>query len=225
MATQMTPQMLARLTAEHFNVDQAEALKVWSKVIEEQPKQFSSKAAENLYKELKPTGIVATGRGGKISIDDVRAAAGIETKRKAPSEFSHHTAKTLAVTKGLTPSDFPDEKRTGTGTQSPLASGCAKRITISDVRRLMVEKEIADQDDTNALFTSPGVAKAARDAGLSPSDFAIKSGKISKADVESLKQLRTPKPVVATEENFEELEEEEEDLEEEDLEEEEDSLI
>jgi hypothetical protein len=193
MAMNLTPTMLARLTAEHFGVEASEALKVWTSVIESQPKQFASKAAEKLFNELKPSGVVPTGRGGKISMDDVRAAAGIETKSKAPSEFSHNTAKTLADTKGLTDDDFPDSKRSGNGTQSPLASGCSKRITIADVRRMMVEKGLADQSDADALFTSPGVAKAAREAGLSPSDFTVKGGKISKADVESLKQDRVTK--------------------------------
>ena len=198
--------MLARLTAENFGVDEAEALKVWKKAIEAQPKTFASKAAEKLFDELgKPIGIVPTGRGGKISADDVRAAAGVETKRKAPSEFSHHTAKTLAAEKGLTPADFPDSKRSGKGTQSPLASGCSNRIAISDVRRVLAEKGLADQSDMDALFTSPGVAKAAREAGLSPSDFATKAGKISKSDVDSLIQLRTTDVEPPTE-DFAELE-------------------
>jgi len=204
MALNLTPKMLARLTVEHFGADADEALKVWTSVIESQPKQFASKAAEKLFGELgNPSGVVPTGRGGKISADDVRAAAGVETKRKAPSEFSHHTAKTLADEKGLTAEDFPDSKRSGNGTQSPLASGCSNRINVADVRRVMVEKGLADESDANALFTSPGVAKAARDAGLSPSDFELKGGKISKADVESLKQARV---AVKPDEDFTELE-------------------
>jgi len=203
----MTPQMLARFMEENFDgVEFDDALSKLTAFLDSQPKKFASKAAEKLYEELgRPTGIVATGRAGAIGIDDVRAAAGVETKRKAPSEFSHHTAQKKAIEAGLSASDFPDSKRSGTGTQTPLASGCAKRITIADVRRMMIEKGLADQDDVNSLFTSPGVAKAARAAGLSPSDFAVR-GSISKADVDEMKARRMAK--VEEKNDFEEIEEE-----------------
>lgn len=203
----LTPEILARLSVDHFGADYADALAKWSASLDAQPKTFASKAAEKLYNELKPSGVRATGRGGKISIDDVRAAAGLETKRKAPSEFSHPSALELAQKHGLTSADFSDASRTGNPTQSPLASGCVNRITISDVRRTMVARGLGDSDVAASLFTSPGVAKAAREAGLSPSDFAVKAGKISKADVtaaiQAQKMASEPNPFAAIEETQE----------------------
>lgn len=205
----LTAEVLAKFCASEFDVDYASALSAARKFMSSQPLEFSSKKAEKLYDELKTKINVeklrATGKGGKLTTDDIRSAAGEETKRKAPSEFSHHSARELAEKEGLTPSDFPEEKRSGKPIESPLSSGCTKRITVADVRQMMIALGNTDETVALSLFTSPGVYKAAKDAGLSPSAFNV-SGKISKADVTAAIQAKKMESAVNPFEVIEETE-------------------
>lgn len=131
-----------------------------------------------------PDNVRGTGPNGKVKMDDVRRALGVETKSRTPDEFASSQAKDLAKENGLSAADFPDEIRTGSPTKAPLASGCRNRISILDVRAA-ISKKGNHSEDTN-LFSSPAAAQLAGENDLSPSDFDIKGRKITKKDIKEL---------------------------------------
>lgn len=207
----LTPETLAKLSVDFFGAEMEDALTKWKSYFSRRPINFASKVAEAEYKQYLAEGltmspIVATGRNGKVGVDDVRAAFGVQTKRKAPREWSSPAAQTEMLRHGLTPEDFPEDARTGTPIQTPLASGCTHRITIKDVRQLLIARGQADDSIAETFFTSPGVFRRAKENGLSPSDFGQRDGTISKAEVDVMIEARKPKKAVKT---FEEAVEDE----------------
>lgn len=92
---------------------------------------FASKTARELAKEkgLKASKIKATGKNGKITVDDVRIAAGEEPKKKVENLFASTAGKKLAEEHGLTQDNFEESEKTG----NPRKSGSIT-ITIEDVK-------------------------------------------------------------------------------------------
>lgn len=151
--------------------------------------RFTNKFTEGLYEDNKDNFVNelrGTGSDGKVTADDVRRAMGEETKSRTPDEFASTSARELADSYGFTSDDFDDNLRHGSKTKAPLASGHSNRINIDDVRALAVSRGVAKDTDVNGLFSSPGVAKFARENNLSPSDFDIKDRKIKREDVKEL---------------------------------------
>jgi len=86
-------------------------------------------AAKKLAEELKVDITKITPSGSKISVDDIREAAGQKRKAKKTDLFTPK-ARDLAKENDLKESDFKESERTG----NPRKSG-EKTITIQDVNR------------------------------------------------------------------------------------------
>lgn len=172
---------LAKFIAENTEYDENILLDALNKYNE--PRKFSNKNVEAYFEENdSPENVVATGKKGLITLNDIKRALGIEVKKKTPSEWVSADARKLAEQYELASEDFSEEDRSGNSIKSPLQSGCEHRITISDVRARLLKDGIEDVEDK--FYTTKGVAKLAKDSGLSPSDFNnIKGRKIKEGEV------------------------------------------
>lgn len=177
----MNATTLANFLAAELKVEPSVMLAAVTKFQAQLPRVFSSKKAEKFFAENGSPANVVASSNGKVTMDDIRTAVGIETKSKLPSEWVSAAASDLAAAKGLKLSDFPETARSGSTVKKALASGCIHRISIQDVRKIMLEN--GDVTVAATFFSSPGVHEAAVAAGLSPSDFAVSGRKIKKDDV------------------------------------------
>ena len=146
---------------------------------------FTNKGVQQFWEENGEPEVLGSGPNGKVKMDDVRRAIGVETKTRTPDEFASNSARELAEEYGFSYKDFSEDLRSGSSTKTPLASGLLKRISVLDVRNLAVTKGVANDDETSKLYSSPGVAKLAKENGLSPSDFEIKGRPIKREDVKA----------------------------------------
>lgn len=176
---------LAKFLSEKLGVKEADALSA-IETYQKTNLHFTNKFVQQYWSDNGSPEVRGSGPNGKVKMDDVRRALGEETKSKTPDEFASTSARELADGYGFDSNDFTEDLRSGSATKAPLASGLRKRITIQDVRSLAVANGLADETESAKLFSSPGVAKLAKEAGLSPKDFDIKGREIKREDVKDL---------------------------------------
>lgn len=100
------------------------------------PSAFSSPAAKKFAEEhsdiSKISQISGTGKGDKITINDIRVFIGEESKQKTVSLWGSSAAKDLAAEHNLKEEDFAEDDKSG----APRKSG-KKSILISDIKKKM----------------------------------------------------------------------------------------
>lgn len=144
---------------------------------------FVSDAAKKSFIDAgQPDGIIPTGKDGKVTVADVKKAAGIVPKdKKQPTPWDSAAAKELAEQYKLTGENFPQNERTG----RVLKEGFVK-VSVADVRKY-VEEVLGIVPDSS--FSSPSVAKYAEEEGVKITDFA-KGTRITRAVVDAkIKEL------------------------------------
>lgn len=137
---------------------------------------FASGKAKEAYDALDEDDkvlVIPTGTNGKVTIDDVRLVLGEEVKGKGTPSWASKVARELAEKNGLTPDSFSEDERTG----ELFKSTGKPKITLEDVKRKI--------GDNFGNFSSPGVAKLAREASVTEKDFPGMKV-IRKADVQAL---------------------------------------
>ena len=146
---------------------------------------WGSKAAKDLAyeKNVDISKITATGKGGKITLKDVKNAAGIKITEKASLfPFVSTKAKELATEHNLvknTKKNFPMKMRSGIN----KATGKKTKITLSDVRRVA-----GVSSSPNIVFASKSAKELAEKYNLSAEDITDRTGKGNKikvSDIES----------------------------------------
>jgi len=117
--------------SEKFGVDLDELYAVAGGRVK-RPDGFASPKAREFFERmgLDRTKIKGSGKGGKITIDDIRVASGEPSKKKI-NLFASTSAKKLAEENSLTEDDFLPSERTG----RRLKSNNKKTITIYDCRK------------------------------------------------------------------------------------------
>lgn len=96
------------------------------------PTMFSSPAAKKFaedHKEIDISKITGTGKGGKVSIDDIRVFIGEQSKIKPVNLWGSSSAKELAEKHSLKESDFTEDEKTGAARKSGK-----KSILIKDIK-------------------------------------------------------------------------------------------
>lgn len=158
----------------------------------------SAKAKElGLKTKVNPYKVKATGKGGKITLNDLRSFLGEENPKK-PSAFASKQAKDLAKENDLSEDDFSDDERTG----NPRKSG-EITITLNDVRNklgIKVEKK------PKSPFASPKTKQFAEENDIDPTKIegSGKDGRITKKDIETyMKTLEEEDEEEESEENDE----------------------
>lgn len=129
--TQKNANALLLDISKSFNVDIDELYKLAGDRVK-RPNAFASSKAKSYCDEVGADvhKIKPTGKGGKITIDDIRKCIGEEPKKKI-NLFASTAARKLAEENDLKIADFSPEERTG----RRLKSNNQKTITVEDCRK------------------------------------------------------------------------------------------
>lgn len=212
---------ILEIITNEFNLDMNE-IKDKIKDIYVPATMFASISAKEKAKELKLdiNKIVPSSKNGKITLEDVKKAAGIKVEKKESiSPFVSQRAYELAVENNLSEKDFPVSERSGKDRKTKKKD----KITVEDVRKKIVISS------NSFSFASKEAKKMAEQFNVDVSKITGtgKDNKIRKVDIEDFLQEKnkSEEEDENDEENSEdedENDEEEENSEEENLEDEND---
>ena len=130
--TQVKARNLLADIADKFDLPIDELYKVAGDRVKK-PNLFASPAAADFAKKVGVScdGVKASGKTGKITIDDIRLAIGEEPKKKKENLFASPAAKKLAQENNLKQEDFGPKDKTGKRRKASKK----RTITIKDVRK------------------------------------------------------------------------------------------
>jgi len=167
-------------------------------------------------KNISPSDVQATGKGGKITLNDVRRVANIKIESKESIyPFVSKKAKELATEHKLdktTKKSFPMNARSGIDKKT----GRKTKITLADVRRVSnvsVQGKVVE-------FASKSAQELADKHKISPDEIKNRSGKLNKIKLSDIQEYISKKGNETDEENsdVDEEEDSESDIDEEDSE-------
>jgi len=155
-------------------------------------------------KNISPSDVQATGKGGKITLNDVRRVANIKIESKESIyPFVSKKAKELATEHKLdktTKKSFPMNARSGIDKKT----GRKTKITLADVRRVSnvsVQGKVVE-------FASKSAQELADKHKISPDEIKNRSGKLNKIKLSDIQEYISKKGNETDEENSDVDEEE-----------------
>jgi len=148
-------------------------------------------------KNISPSDVQATGKGGKITLNDVRRVANIKIESKESIyPFVSKKAKELATEHKLdktTKKSFPMNARSGIDKKT----GRKTKITLADVRRVSnvsVQGKVVE-------FASKSAQELADKHKISPDEIKNRSGKLNKIKLSDIQEYISKKGNETDEEN------------------------